>query len=186
MRLFRIRSYGGDFYTGRIASGQLVLMGLLCPYLVVVYFDANGGYLSLEEVELTLPPQQEGATRIYWEESNGTIKEVKTAKPLVYNTRNPEFHESLEKDIRAWWKKFGFRKQAIDIQEFFIEERYLGIRLLPEYLKEFIEDPEEIAEDQEDAAEYQEILDRWRASGKFVFWWGKDYWFGKNGKVEST
>lgn len=161
-------------------------MGLLCPHLVVVYFDAEGKYLSVQDVVLTVPPHQEGTTRIYWEEPDGTIKEVNSANPHIYITHKPEFRESLEWDIRNLLKPSDFVEQPIDIQEFFLEDRYLGIRLLPDYLEEFIKDPTSVAEDEEDIAFHQEILDEWKTEGKFILWWGKDYWFGADGEVEST
>jgi hypothetical protein len=65
MRLFRIASYGDDFYTGKIASGESVLMGLLCPNLMVIRFDSVGRYLSYEEIDLTLTPHQPDITNHY-------------------------------------------------------------------------------------------------------------------------
>jgi hypothetical protein len=48
-RLYSIKNDGHDFFTGRCADGRQVVMGLLCPKLVAVFFDNKGAYLGCEE-----------------------------------------------------------------------------------------------------------------------------------------
>jgi len=80
----------------------------------------------------------------------------------------------------------GFAECPIDVQEFWIEKHCVGIDLLPSHLDEFKSDPEAVAEDEEDRRSLQKELDDWESSGSFILWWGKDYWFGGDGEVEST
>jgi len=47
-RLFQLKGYEDDFYTGRAGDGCQVLMGLLCPNLVCYFFSSEGVLLAPE------------------------------------------------------------------------------------------------------------------------------------------
>ena len=167
MKLFTIKSYGDEFLTGETNDKRLVLMGLLCPTLVTVFFDANGQYESCVAVDLTTPPPRMG--------DKGP-----------YEIYDPAFRKSLNQDIEQFKRQNGFSKQPIRVQQFHVDTRGIGIDLLPSHLAEFRQNPNAVAESEEQRKNLQKDLDDWEDAGNFVLCWAKDYWMAPGGEVEST
>lgn len=185
MKLFAIRSYGDDFYTGEARDGRRVLMGLLCPNLVAVFFDAGGEYVSCETQALTLPPARMDAIGALRERDSGT-ESADGVRPGPFQIYDPAFRAPFDNDLARLKRQIGFIERPIRVQQFHVNAHPAGIDLLPGYLAEFKQDPAEVAKDDEDLNVLQESLDEWESAGNFVLWWGKDYWFGPDGQVLST
>lgn len=159
-KTYRIQNPEYDFNTGFTGDGKQVLMGILMPELVLVEFDAQGNYLQIQM--RSLPSEVFLAT-----EPRYRIDED-AASPL----------------LEGWQKELAYRPGTIQVHSFFLPEIWLGIKDLPEYLQEFVDDPESIGEDERE--HFEEMLAEWRADESYVLWWGKDYFMGPEGDIEST
>ncbi|HEY7155408.1 MAG TPA: hypothetical protein VH575_15710 [Gemmataceae bacterium] len=162
-RLFPIRKY--DYATGLCDDGRQVVMGLLCPHLVAYFFDPQGNLLAKESRPWDHPAPTMGA--------NGPYR--------IYDT---EFQAALDRQLRGWQAEIGFRPGTIRVKAFLDEEEPVGIELLPEHYRDI--DPVAEYPDEEDRREFLKARDQWVRQGKFVWWWAKDYFMSRDGKVEST
>ena len=185
MRLFTIRSYGDDFLTGETDDGRRVLMGLLAPNLVAVFFDPDGRYVSCETRELTMLPPRMGATGVLWETADGT-ESVSGVRPGPFQLSDPAFRTSFSNDLDRLKRDIGFTKGPIHVQQFDVDGDSVGIDLLPEHLAEFKENPTAVAHNDEEQGRLRKSLADWETAGSFVLWWAKDYWCSADGEVEST
>ncbi len=185
MQSFTITSYGNDFFTGVTSDGRQVLMGLLCPNLVAVFFDAEGSYLSHDVLDLTMLPPRMGVTGVSWQTPTG-VESINGIREGPFKISDPTFQSSLANDIGSLKAKVGFIERPIRLRQFKLDGQSIGIELLPRHLAEFKTNPDGVAEDQEELNELQSELADWESSGNFVFYWAKDYWFGPNGQIEST
>jgi hypothetical protein len=167
-RYYSIQDQGDyDFLVGTTRDGRQVLMGLLCPELVVVFFDPEGRFLECEARPWEVPaPRMPGGT--------------------PFQIYDREFRESIRAQIQGWHEEIGFEPGPIAVREFFIWDRWLGIKDLPDHLEEFLADPSGAAEDEEEADDLRESINLWLNDGQFVLWWAKDYWMGADGDVDST
>ena len=105
---FRLRSYGKDFRTGRSASGDQVLIGLLCPNLVLFRFDKGGTLMGRELRPWSFPaPFRNGVYAIY----------------------DPMFQTRLAEQIAGWQAELGFIQEPIIVRRFFDDEQWVGIEL---------------------------------------------------------
>jgi len=161
-------------------------MGLLFPYLVAYIFSEDGSLFGREVRDCEyLPPNIQNNFNIY----------------------DKVFQENLENQFEAWKNQIGFQPETVKVKVFFDEDFQVGIEEIPEHLKETHEGgspfkrwlnivgeiseeevldgdwPEETQEEREDR---EEGLKEWLENGNFVFWWAKDYYMSKDGKVEST
>jgi hypothetical protein len=116
-RRFRIGSYGDEFAAGYCSNGDQVLMGLLCPELVVYRFTAEGVLRGREARPWTYPaPLVEGCYQIY----------------------DPEFQKLVSEQIAAWQDDMGFVDKPIDVCAFFDREREIGVTLPDEDVCDFV------------------------------------------------
>lgn len=160
-RLFPLSSYGDEYLTGHCADGRQVVMGLLCPHLVVYLFDANGRLLSGE--------------RQLW---NHPAPRLNSGPFDIYNEA---FRTSLDVQFRELQQSLGYSQSPIRVREFFDPDNWVGIEALPSHYR----DLETIA-NEEERKEFIISRDRWLADGCFVWWWAKDYYMSKDGEVESS
>lgn len=148
---------GGDSYTGLTASTDQVLMGLLCPNLVALFFDAEGDLLRADQ------------------------------RPVpFFQGVNPPFHiydKRIWPLIEAWQKDLGFQPATIKVNRFFSQDHCVGIEDYPTHFHEALSDP---AEGEEEKSAVRESLKLWDKDGLFVLWWGKDYWLDESGEVNSS
>ena len=151
-----------DFQTGLTKDGRQVVMGLLCPNLVAYFFSADGVLLDPERRLWNYP-----ASRM---EGNGPFK-----------THDREFMRRLAKQMAEWKREIGFSSKAIRVEQFFDEEGYVGIEMVPEFLANL-----DWCEDEEEREETERQRQEWVEQGKFVFYWAKDYHMTADGAVEST
>jgi len=103
---FRICTYGDDFFTGRCANGEQVLMGLLCPHVALYRFDGEGKYLGRELRRWSFPAKQ-----------NGTI----------YAIYDQDFQERLAQQISDWQAEIHFVERVIQVEKSFDKEQCVGI-----------------------------------------------------------
>jgi hypothetical protein len=152
-----------DYYfsVGTCSDGRQALMGLLCPFLVTYFFDAHGSLLGSDYQPWNYPAPRQSPD-----------------KP--YHTHDPQFKEAFAQQEKQWQEALGFQAGTIQIEAFWDEENYVGIRLLPDWLAE---EPEE---DPEERAFWEEQLANWQTSGMFVLWWGNNYNMNADGSIESS
>jgi hypothetical protein len=162
-RLFPIQEH--DYSTGVCADGRQVVMGLLCPNLVAYFFNRDGTLLGRENRLWNVP-----ARRM---DGNGPY--------LIYD---PEFVEALNLQLGEWQSQLGFRPSTIWIKPFFDDEHPVGIELLPEHYRDL--DHADWIDHEEDREGLKRLRDQWIEWGNFVWWWAKDYFMSREGKVEST
>lgn len=162
-RLFPIQGY--DYETGVCADGRQVILGLLCPSLVAVWFDANGKYLDYEERP--------------W----GAAAAELAGREPPYNISGDRFGELIAEQLKAWQAELGFNAATIRVEQFRLPGLGIAIQELPGWALEI-----ETATWLTDAErqEYRKARDQWVADGKFVFWWGRSYHMSRDGEVEST
>jgi hypothetical protein len=105
---FNLRSYGDDFQTGRCANGDQVLMGLLCPNLVLFRFDREGTLIGRELRPWSFPARRVGG---------------------IYEIFDPMFRTRLGEQITTWQAELGFSEEPITVCGFFDKEHWVGIDL---------------------------------------------------------
>jgi hypothetical protein len=157
-RLFPIQP-AADFHAGVLDDGRQVLLGLLCPDVIVFIFDPDGRLITKQEHEWRHPAPRmgnDGPYRIY----------------------DPAFVKAIDKQIADLKATLGMEDGTIRVRRFF--DVAVGIEDLPDHLEE----PEN--ESPEDAEDRVALRREWEASGSFVLWWAKDYFMSKDGRIEST
>jgi hypothetical protein len=162
-RLFPIQ--GCDYETGVCADGRQVIMGLLCPDVVAVFFDAQGTYLGCEERRWSAAGKLAGT------------------KP-PYRIGGDRFRELIAAQTKKWQTALGFRAATIRVKKFWLRGCGVGIEELPGWARE-IETADWIT-DEDERQQYRESRDQWIADGNFVFWWARSYHMSSDGRVEST
>jgi len=159
-RLYAIQNDTYNFHTGLLPDGRQVLMGVYFPDLVVVEFGYDGTYLSLRTE--TIPPDFVSVN------SHG-IKVMDEVR--------------LDEEIRKLQQAIGYSPATIRVKQFFLSDRRIGIRDLPDYL---VEAAAGMDADALDPAEAQEDIRIWQENGEFVLWWSKDIYMDAEGGITST
>ncbi len=86
--------------------------------------------------------------------------------------------------MRTWMRELGVVPSTIRVREFCIKEQTIGIRDVPEYLQDLVNDTaSEWSKERDWAAEY---VASWKARGKFVLVWDEEYEMTADGDIEST
>jgi hypothetical protein len=146
-----------DFRTGLVSDRRQVVMGLLCPYLVAVFFDPEGNLLGTQKRDLPFMREQQPPYNIY--------------------------DKRVEDHLRRWQEEIGYSPKTIKVKRFMIPEG-VGIEDLPGEYQEVLDNPSQFEEGtKQDYAEWTRL---WQATGQFVFWWAKDYWMSREGAVKAT
>ena len=164
--VFSIKNDGVDFFTGHCADGRQLVMGLLCPELVTVLFDAEGNYLCSEE-----RPWSAAAAK------------VAGHKP-PYDICNEPFQKLIAAELTEWQNELGYRPGTIRVKTFWADNHHVGIDQLPYHYRDL--ETADWIPNEEERREMMASRDRWLADGDFVFWWAKDYFMSKEGDVTST
>jgi hypothetical protein len=164
-------SMGHFFRAGNDREGRQVIMGILDDEIVAVIFDSHGRLLAVETRSPNIKP-------------DSTLRE---SNPGAYWTHVYEvFLPSAEATLRELQEKSGFVPGVIRIQEFSVPNRRISVQLMPDFLNEFLSDPQSHAENDEDAQEYYEIIEAFKSFDQFVFRWGKEFWMSRDGDIQST
>lgn len=86
--------------------------------------------------------------------------------------------------LQEWEQEISFSVGMIELCEFFIEERIIGISVLPDYLQEVIDDPASVDHDRRIVL--QKDINEWLKRGDFVFHWDEEYFCNADGVIESS
>lgn len=92
--------------------------------------------------------------------------------------------DSIFEELTDWQDELGFTPGTISIQQFFLSERWIGIKDLPEHYQEVIDQPDEI--DESRRRELEEDIRRWLQAGDFVLYWDEEYYLNAAGELESS
>jgi hypothetical protein len=92
---------------------------------------------------------------------------------------------SAAAQIRAdWLAAQGFKSRSIKVKRFYLPEFNLGIKQIPDSMREALEEPEQFHPDELEQI-YHDIPG-WIEDGLFVLCWNEDYYADANGKVISS
>jgi hypothetical protein len=94
------------------------------------------------------------------------------------------FDEAVQADLGRWKRKARFEPKNISVKAFFVTERWIGIADLPEHYRDFLDNPGNYSQD--DAHFFTEEIQRWRAQGSFVLHFDEDYYYSREGELESS
>ena len=90
----------------------------------------------------------------------------------------------VSSSIAAWMVELGVVPSTIHVRKFYIPEQTIGVRDVPSYLQDFLDDPSTFGKDRRDnLAQYSES---WKAKGNYVLLWDEEYEMTADGEVEST
>lgn len=148
------------YTTGLCAGGRQAIMGLLCPNLVTVYFDADGRYLEAQSELWRSPAPRMG--------ENGPFQ--------IYDSA---FRQCFEAQIKEQQARIGFSESLIEIRPFESPDVDCWLQRMPSDLVELnSDDPnfEDLVEERED----------WLDGENHVFGWAEEYWISSNGEVETS
>src|SRR5262245_15228947 len=110
------------FWAGRTTDGLQVLMGLLYPNVVGVFFDGEGRFLRLDARKVPVPAPLHPAG-------------------IAYLLNDLPFQASFQTVFEDWKQSIGFSPGTISVQRFFIESEYLGIKDRPNYQERLLDNP---------------------------------------------
>ena len=164
--MYPIRDEGVSFSAGSAAGGKQVLMGLLYPELVSLFFDKCGVFSHTE------------ARRLPFEAPTHSVSKVHVLE-------DHQFAGKVDMLLAAWQQDIAFKPGLIQVQKFFLPDRHLGIADIPKAFDAFLRNPA-IIEDEVERKELSKTLDDWKRKRMFVLWWGKDYWLDEHGEIDST
>lgn len=168
-RLYPIRPGQGYFDAGMTGDGRQVLMGLYCPDLVAIFFDASGDLISRE------------ARHLEFMRPSGVIVDGNPIEGMVryYDI----YDERIPPRIVAWQEELEFRPATIRVKRFFLGGPGIGIEDYPSHFGEILDDPSVSDEEKDDVRDSMRL---WDADGQFVLLWGNDYWLDDSGEVTSS
>lgn len=145
-------SSGVEFHVGRTSKGRQVILGALLSDVVAYMFDSKGRLLSRE----CRPRRSITPADIL------SFQQSQDSRSRIY----------IDYEISRWRRLLDIKEEPIAIEEFFDADLFAGVQRIPACLEQ--------AAKNETESEYQERCserDAWIESGRFVFWWTRDYWF---------
>jgi hypothetical protein len=146
---------GYDWQVGQSGTGCQVIIGTYDGSIVAVFFDVYGDLQRVESRPTTTSLDSRSETR---------------------NRRS---------ELDAWKAEIGFEHSKIRIGPFSVPNLLIRINDLPEFLREFLDNPS-FVKDAQERSEWFADVERWHAEGRFVFQWGKEYWVNNRGEVTDT
>lgn len=174
-RTYTLRTHGddagdADFYTGRLPDGRPVILGPYNDHALLVMFYPDGRYRA--HLTRDLPPGDK--------DPSDRTETRRRAKALA----------------RAWREELGLHLDPgpIRVGGFMLPDsrinqwdpyHHVYITDLPRWGLVYRYDPY-FYPTKEERSEVAASLAAWKESGKFVFWWGKDYHMSRDGEVLST
>lgn len=163
-RKYNIQSYlpdapfEGDYCTGKLANSSQIILGVQFPQLVLLNFDASGGYLGYSSFEL--PP-------------------LLRSPAAIHSFSLCDLPKVIELQSES-----GLIPSSISVYSFFVSELQIGIEDLPEHYVEFLKHPE--CFDDDEGIEWRTSISQWQEEENFVFFWGNDYYLNKQGECQSS
>jgi hypothetical protein len=168
-RRYPIQPGQGYFEAGTTGDGRQVLMGLLAPNLVAVFFDGSGVLIGHESRRLAF--LQPSGVIVDGEPIEGTLGSCDI------------FDERIPARITAWQQELPFRPATIRVRRFRLHELGVGIEDHPDHFGWILDDPQSSDEEKDDVRDSMRL---WEADGQFVLHWGDDYWLDDTGEVTSS
>jgi hypothetical protein len=150
-----------QFCAGLTSDDRQVLIGLLYPEIVAVFFDAKGEFIGVERRPLTNAREQ--------------------GRPNPYD---PDLHPVVMHSLSVWQMEMGFRPGTIEVRRF--ETYGAAIADRPWHYEEFLRNPAAFEPDEREQAAWRDEVRSWDQRGLFVLHWGKDYWMNADGSIDST
>ena len=154
------------WHTGTTSDGNQALMGLDINAEVCVVFDTGGRMIQAIE-------------RCF--DRDGTPVESPITNWPFFLTDSGR--QQVEVRFNLWLNETIANQQPIFIQEFSVDERFIGIEPMPADYIDFLDDPASVAK--EDREELPALIEDWKASNMYVFWWNESYWMAPDGSVSS-
>jgi hypothetical protein len=156
-----------NFRAGRTADGRQVLMSPFQTGPIALFFDDEGRLLGRERRRTTEPAPM-------W--TGGGPSQIP----------GDWFERAILRRFRGWQDEIGLEPGTIRVRGFFLDEEQLGIKDMPDHFAEYLADPANFILDEEETLDWPGLIEDWRRAGRFVLWWGKDYWMEADGEIEST
>lgn len=150
-----------DFNVGTTNNGRQVILGVLFSDIVAYMFDSDGRLISRECHPWRTP---ELPYLMSFQQS-----------------QDPKLRIGIDHQLSKLLRQLDFKEEPITIEEFYDEDLFVGIQRIPTYLQQ--------AAEKETQTEYEERCSErrdWIESGKFVFWWARDYWCFNGGRNTSA
>ena len=85
---------------------------------------------------------------------------------------------------KEWLLSQGFKSRTISVKRFYLPEFHLGIKQIPDSMREAIERPERFHPSE--LGEIYNGIAAWITDGLFVLCWNKDYYVDGKGRVVSS
>ena len=148
------------FYAGHLVSGTQVLMGVQFPDFVMVEFNADGDYLKT------------------------SVRKASIESKNIFDIPLTNEDEEFLTEFRGWQTELGFIAGTISVKQFFLSDRSIGIKDLPDHYQEVLDFPDNI--DAKRLKELQQDIRLWRESGDFVLYWDEEYYLDQDGELESS
>ncbi len=98
---------------------------------------------------------------------------------------DPETQTTELEQVLAWQQELGWQPGPIQVKHFQLPDHRIYIADYPSWGIIFHADPFFYPTEAE-RAEFRKMVEEWDKSAQFVFWWEKDYYMDKDGKVVST
>lgn len=160
-RTYRIGNDGLDWICGVDRVGrQVFLYQAHDDHLTAAFFDPAGNLLEVSERKL---PPYEPSAGPGWREAEA---------------------RNIEESFAAWRAELGFQIRPIEIRTTSFGD--VVIEKYPDFLSDFLDDPQGQTPDERTRAELAETVADWDRRGCYVLWLGKDYWMSGDGQIDST
>jgi hypothetical protein len=156
-RLYRIAyEEGSGLMVGTVADGRQVIFGDFMSAAFAIFFGPDGGMLECRIANHN-PPRT-------WEEFSAGPSEV----------------------MLRWQPELDFRAGPIEVRKFWVDEIGVGIEDYPSHYQDVIDKLARKEPLDELEAEFVKEIPSWNERGRYVLYWGNDWWMNGDGTCEST
>jgi hypothetical protein len=159
-QLYRLKNEDLYFYTGLIHGNLQAITGIQLPELILIEFGLKGDYIRIVTKELELETGRSD------QDSYGITEE-----------------DALEQ-LLTWQNEIEFLSAAITVKKFFLPDRWIGIKDLPDHYQEVLDRPQDPNDERD--KQLREDIRRWMENGDYVFYWDEEYYISKEGDIESS
>ena len=133
-------------------------MGIQLPELVMVEFEEGGEYLKT------------------------SLRELSQEQVDDFQNLSEQDEGEQADAIRDWQREVGFTSATISVKPFFLQDRWIGVKNLPDHYQEFLSHPENYNSQRH--KELQEDIQNWNERGDFVLYWDEEYYLNQDGELE--
>lgn len=154
------------WYTGATQDGRQALMLIDINAEICVLFDLAGHML-------------ETIGRCFDREGNLAPEPI-TNWPFLLTESG---RQQVTHRFQLWLRETIVVEQPIHIEEFGVENRFIGIEDMPVDYVDFLADPNSV--DEESREHYPEYIENWKRLRLYLFWWHDPFWMAPDGSVVS-